>query len=83
MKKFRNYCSVFASIIVLSNNVYAQDSVPASTPAPAPTESVTTPSGASSVVNIFPIQAPQTTAPVAQQPMAVPGQRRRHRGRGR
>ena len=72
MKKFRNYCSVFASIIVLSNNVYAQDSVPASTPAPAPTESVTTPSGASSVVNIFPIQAPQTTAPVAQQPMAVP-----------
>ncbi len=68
MKKFKNYCSVFASIIVLSNSVYAQDSAPVTTPA----ESVTTPSGASSVVNIFPIQAPQTTAPVAQQPVAVP-----------
>ncbi len=80
MKKFKNYCSVFASIIALSNSVYAQDleltepvpapvNTAASTPASTP---VTTPVGTSSVVNIFPIQAPQNTTPIAQQPMMMP-----------
>ncbi len=85
MKKFKNYCSVFASIITFSTSVYAQDlEMPMPDPEPVTpavqptqpvqqtrTESYSTPSGASSVVNIFPIQAPQS-APVAQQPVAVP-----------
>jgi len=82
MKNFKNYCSVFASIIAFSNSVFAQD-LELEEPAPAPasesvaapaaapaTTPVTTPVGTSSVVNIFPIQGSQ--APVAQQPVYVP-----------
>ncbi len=92
MKIFKNYCSVFATIIALSNSVYAQDSLieepmpsetvdmPASAPASTPVSAApvtaspvsSTPAGASSVVNIFPIQAPAASAPVAQQPVAYP-----------
>lgn len=67
MKNFKNYCSVFASIIMLSSNVYAQDTATAEVATPAP---ASTPVGTSSVVNIFPIQGSQ--APVAQQPVYVP-----------
>lgn len=72
MKNFKNYCSVFASIIAFSNSVYAQDPIQIESAPASQTESVSTTPGATSVVNIFPIQAPQASAPVAQQPVAVP-----------
>lgn len=105
MKKLKNYCSVFASIIIMSTNVHAQDLLELELPTPepasaastttesapataspepvasTPTQTQATPAqtqatpsttqGATSVVNIFPIQAPQSAPVVAQQPVAV------------